>query len=102
MPPVIKVIGVDGGGINAVNHLYKQDITGVDFFIFDTDARALKLSPAPNKVQLGTNLTKGINAWSVPKDYQTASIENIEDIKMMLEFDTKRLFIITGREAAMV
>jgi cell division protein FtsZ len=95
-PQVIKVMGVGRGGIDAVNHLYQQGVTGVEFFIFDTDAGALEVSPVPNKVQLGTNLCGDVNVGSIPKFSKTAPIENIEDIKCVLEAHTKLLLIITG------
>ena len=81
---IIKVIGVGGGGGNAVNHMYKQGITGVDFIICNTDAQALELSPIPNKVQLGASLTEGMGAGSIPEVGKNSAIENIDDIKQML------------------
>ena len=63
---IIKVIGVGGGGSNAVNHMYKQGITGVDFIVCNTDKQALEISPVPLKVQLGTSLTQGLGAGSIP------------------------------------
>ncbi len=93
---IIKVIGVGGGGGNAVNHMYKQGITGVDFIICNTDAQALELSPIPNKVQLGASLTEGMGAGSIPEVGKNSAIENIEDIKRMLGTNTKMLFITAG------
>jgi cell division protein FtsZ len=93
---IIKVIGVGGGGGNAVNHMYKQGITGVDFIICNTDAQALELSPIPNKVQLGSSLTEGMGAGSIPEVGKNSAIENIEDIKQMLGTNTKMLFITAG------
>ncbi|PTQ95029.1 cell division protein FtsZ [Mucilaginibacter yixingensis] len=93
---IIKVIGVGGGGGNAVNHMYKQGITGVDFIICNTDAQALELSPIPNKVQLGASLTEGMGAGSIPEVGKNSAIENIEDIKQMLGTTTKMLFITAG------
>lgn len=93
---IIKVIGVGGGGGNAVNHMYKQGITGVDFIICNTDAQALELSPIPNKVQLGASLTEGMGAGSIPEVGKNSAIENIEDIKLMLGNNTKMLFITAG------
>jgi cell division protein FtsZ len=93
---IIKVIGVGGGGGNAVNHMYKQGITGVDFIICNTDAQALELSPIPNKVQLGASLTEGMGAGSIPEVGKNSAIENIEDIKQMLGSNTKMLFITAG------
>ena len=93
---IIKVIGVGGGGGNAVNHMYRQGITGVDFIICNTDAQALELSPIPNKVQLGASLTEGMGAGSIPEVGKNSAIENIEDIKQMLGNNTKMLFITAG------
>ena len=93
---IIKVIGVGGGGGNAVNHMYMQGITGVDFIICNTDAQALELSPIPNKVQLGASLTEGMGAGSIPEVGKNSAIENIDDIKQMLGVNTKMLFITAG------
>jgi cell division protein FtsZ len=93
---IIKVIGVGGGGGNAVNHMYRQGITGVDFIICNTDAQALELSPIPNKVQLGASLTEGMGAGSIPEVGKNSAIENIDDIKQMLGTNTKMLFITAG------
>ncbi|GAA4801090.1 cell division protein FtsZ [Olivibacter ginsenosidimutans] len=93
---IIKVIGVGGGGGNAVNHMYRQGISGVDFIICNTDAQALELSPIPNKVQLGASLTEGMGAGSDPDVGENSAIESIEDIKRMLGVNTKMLFITAG------
>jgi cell division protein FtsZ len=93
---IIKVIGVGGGGGNAVNHMYRQGITGVDFIICNTDAQALESSPIPNKVQLGASLTEGMGAGSIPEVGKNSAIENIDDIKQMLGSTTKMLFITAG------
>ncbi len=93
---IIKVIGVGGGGGNAVNHMYRQGITGVDFIICNTDAQALEFSPIPNKVQLGASLTEGMGAGSIPEVGKNSAIENIDDIKAMLGSTTKMLFITAG------
>ncbi len=93
---IIKVIGVGGGGGNAVNHMYRQGITGVDFIICNTDAQALELSPIPNKVQLGASLTEGMGAGSIPEVGKNSAIENIEDIRDMLGVNTRMLFITAG------
>lgn len=93
---IIKVIGVGGGGGNAVNHMYRQGISGVDFIICNTDAQALELSPIPNKVQLGASLTEGMGAGSDPDVGENSAIESIEDIKRMLGSNTKMLFITAG------
>ncbi len=96
MSSIIKVIGVGGGGSNAVNHMYKQGIKGVDFIICNTDSQALDNSPIPNKVQLGASLTDGRGAGSVPEVGKNAAIENIEEIREILEGSTKMLFITAG------
>src|SRR5690554_5387878 len=93
---IIKVIGVGGGGGNAVNHMYKQGISGVDFIICNTDAQALELSPIPNKVQLGASLTEGMGAGADPAVGEDSAVESIEDIKRMLGSNTKMLFITAG------
>lgn len=93
---IIKVVGVGGGGGNAVNHMYRQGIMGVDFIICNTDAQALELSPIPNKVQLGASLTEGMGAGSIPEVGKNSAIENIEDVKEMLGANTKMLFITAG------
>jgi len=93
---IIKVIGVGGGGGNAVNHMYRSGITGVDFIICNTDAQALESSPIPNKVQLGASLTEGMGAGSIPEVGKNSAIENIDDIKTMLGSTTKMLFITAG------
>lgn len=93
---IIKVIGVGGGGGNAVNHMYKQGISGVDFIVCNTDAQALELSPIPNKVQLGASLTEGMGAGADPTVGENSAIESIEDIKRMLGSNTKMLFITAG------
>ena len=93
---IIKVIGVGGGGGNAVNHMYRQGITGVDFIICNTDAQALEFSPIPNKVQLGASLTEGMGAGAQPEVGKNSAIENIDDIKAMLGSTTKMLFITAG------
>ena len=93
---IIKVIGVGGGGGNAVNHMYRQGITGVDFIICNTDAQALELSPIPNKVQLGASLTEGMGAGSNPEVGKNSAIENIDDVKEMLGANTRMLFITAG------
>lgn len=93
---IIKVIGVGGGGGNAVNHMYRQGIAGVDFIICNTDAQALELSPIPNKVQLGASLTEGMGAGSIPEVGKNSAIENIDDIKDMLGSNTRMLFITAG------
>jgi len=93
---IIKVIGVGGGGSNAVNHMYNQGITGVDFVICNTDAQALDLSPIPNKIQLGTTLTEGLGAGADPLVGKNAAIEDVDAIKKVLENNTKMVFITAG------
>lgn len=93
---IIKVIGVGGGGSNAVNHMFEEGIRGVDFVICNTDGQALNLSPIPTKIQLGSSLTEGRGAGSIPEVGRNAAIENIEDIKKVLENNTKMLFITAG------
>ncbi len=93
---IIKVIGVGGGGSNAVNHMFEQGIRGVDFIICNTDGQSLNLSPIPTKIQLGSSLTEGRGAGSMPEVGRNAAIENIEDIKAVLEDNTKMLFITAG------
>lgn len=93
---VIKVIGVGGGGSNAINYMFKQGIKGVDFVVCNTDAQALQNSPVPNKIQLGVNLTEGLGAGANPEVGQQAAIESIADIEKMLDSNTKMVFITAG------
>lgn len=93
---VIKVIGVGGGGSNAINHMFKQGIKGVDFVICNTDSQALQNSPVPTKIQLGVNLTEGLGAGANPEVGQQSALESIEDIEKMLDTNTKMLFITAG------
>lgn len=93
---IIKVIGVGGGGSNAVNHMYRQGITGVDFIICNTDQQALDLSPIPNKIQLGSTLTEGRGAGSNPEVGKNAAIENVDELKDLLEKNTQMVFITAG------
>jgi cell division protein FtsZ len=95
-PSIIKVIGVGGGGSNAVNHMYRQGIKGVEFIICNTDAQALEMSPVPNKIQLGLSLTDGRGAGSIPEVGRNAAIESIEDIRRVLLHDAKMVFITAG------
>ncbi|MBK7856578.1 MAG: cell division protein FtsZ [Bacteroidetes bacterium] len=95
-PSIIKVIGVGGGGSNAVNHMYKQGIRGVEFVVCNTDAQALDISPVPTKIQLGSNLTEGRGAGSIPEVGKQSAIENIDDIKKVLNETTKMVFITAG------
>ncbi|MCT4629907.1 cell division protein FtsZ [Winogradskyella sp.] len=93
---VIKVIGVGGGGSNAINHMFQQGIKGVDFVICNTDAQALQSSGVPNKIQLGVNLTEGLGAGANPDVGEQAAVESIEDIRRMLDTNTKMVFITAG------
>lgn len=93
---VIKVIGVGGGGSNAINHMFKQGIKGVDFVVCNTDSQALQSSPVPNKIQLGVHLTEGLGAGANPEVGQQSAIESIVDIEKMLDTNTKMIFITAG------
>ena len=93
---VIKVIGVGGGGSNAVNHMYSLGIKGVDFVVCNTDAQALQNSPIPNKIQLGVSLTEGLGAGANPEVGEEAAMENIQEIKDMLSTNSKMVFITVG------
>jgi cell division protein FtsZ len=93
---VIKVIGVGGGGSNAINHMFKQGIKGVDFIVCNTDSQALQNSPVPNKIQLGLHLTEGLGAGANPEVGQQSAIESITEIEKMLDSNTKMVFITAG------
>ncbi|MGC1515392.1 MAG: cell division protein FtsZ [Maribacter sp.] len=93
---VIKVIGVGGGGSNAINHMFQAGINGVDFVICNTDSQALDNSPVPNKIQLGVSLTEGLGAGANPEVGEQAAMESIEEIKSMLDTTTKMIFITAG------
>ena len=93
---VIKVIGVGGGGSNAINHMFQAGINGVDFVICNTDSQALDNSPVPNKIQLGVSLTEGLGAGANPEVGEQAAMESMEDIKGMLDSTTKMIFITAG------
>ena len=93
---VIKVIGVGGGGSNAINHMFQQGIKGVDFVICNTDAQALQNSGVPNKIQLGVNLTEGLGAGANPDVGEQSAVESLEDIRRMLDTNTKMVFITAG------
>ncbi len=95
-PSIIKIIGVGGGGSNAVTHMYKQGIVGVDYAICNTDAQAMHLSPVPNKISLGQLLTEGRGAGSKPSVGKQACLESLEEIKAFLESGTKMAFITAG------
>lgn len=93
---VIKVIGVGGGGSNAVNHMFSKGIEGIDFVICNTDAQALETSPVPTKIQLGATLTEGLGAGANPSIGEEAAVESIEAIKAMLDVRSKMIFITVG------
>ena len=93
---IIKVIGVGGGGCNAVNHMFEEGITGVDYVICNTDSQAMDNSPVPVKIQLGTTLTEGRGAGNKPERGAEAARENYEDLKKVLGDNTKMLFIAAG------
>ena len=93
---IIKVIGVGGGGSNAVNHMYEQGIKGVDFIICNTDRQALDISPVPVKLQLGPGLTEGLGAGSIPERGKDAAQENLDEIRQLLSTRTKMVFITAG------
>jgi cell division protein FtsZ len=93
---VIKVIGVGGGGSNAINHMFQLGIKGVDFVICNTDAQALENSTVPNKIQLGVSLTEGLGAGANPEIGEQAAVESFDEIKNMLDVNTKMVFITAG------
>jgi cell division protein FtsZ len=93
---IIKVIGVGGGGSNAVNHMYNQGIKGVEFVICNTDLQALQSSPVPSKLQIGTTLTEGLGAGANPEVGRDAALENKEEIRNLLSENTKMVFITAG------
>src|SRR5210317_1555890 len=93
---IIKVVGVGGGGCNAVNHMYEEGIQGVDYMICNTDSQALENSPVPIKLQLGETLTEGRGAGNKPEMGEEAARESYEEIKKVLSENTKMLFIAAG------
>src|SRR5215210_4329224 len=93
---ILKVIGVGGGGSNAVNHMFSQNIDGVNFIICNTDAQAISQSQVPNKIQLGPHLTQGLGAGANPAIGREATEESLEEIKRILEVNTKMAFITAG------
>ena len=93
---IIKVVGVGGGGSNAVNFMFDDSIEGVDFIICNTDGKALEQSPVPNKIQLGPHLTQGLGAGANPEVGKMATEESMEEIRRMLEVNTKMVFITAG------
>ena len=93
---IIKVIGVGGGGGNAVNNMFLQGINGVDFVVCNTDLQALEMSPIPNKIRLGTNITEGLGAGADPEVGRKAALETIEQIRELLKSNTKMVFVTAG------
>ena len=93
---IIKVIGVGGGGNNALKHMYEKGIYGVDFIICNTDAQTLDNNPVTNKVQLGISTTEGLGAGADPEVGEKAAIESMEEIKLVLGQNTKMVFITAG------
>jgi cell division protein FtsZ len=96
MSEIIKVIGVGGGGSNAVNYMYNQGIKGVDFVVCNTDRQALDISPVPCKIQLGKTLTEGRGAGMLPEVGMNAAFENIEELRELLSENTKMVFVTAG------
>ncbi|HXB42108.1 MAG TPA: cell division protein FtsZ [Bacteroidia bacterium] len=93
---IIKVIGVGGGGSNAVNHMFKQGIKGVDFIVCNTDKQALEVSPVAHRIQLGASLTKGLGAGAIPEMGKNSAIETIDEIRKYLSDGTQMVFITAG------
>lgn len=93
---IIKVIGVGGGGSNAVNYMYNRGVENVDFIVCNTDSKALEQSIVPNKIQLGPSLTQGLGAGADPEQGRKATLESLEEIKKILEVNTKMAFITVG------
>ncbi len=93
---IIKVIGIGGGGGNAVTHMYNEGIKGVDFIICNTDQQALDVSTVPHKIQLGASLTEGRGAGAIPEIGKNAAIENVDEIRDLLGANTKMVFITAG------
>ena len=96
MSSIIKVIGVGGGGSNAVNFMFNQGIKDVDFIVCNTDRQALEISPVPFKIQLGKNLTEGRGAGMMPEVGMNAAIENIDELREILSANTKMVFVTAG------
>lgn len=95
-PTIIKVVGVGGGGNNAINHMYAQDINGVSFVVINTDQQALENSPVPNHLLIGPNTTKGLGAGNVPEVAKRAAEESAQEIAALFDDDTKMVFITAG------
>lgn len=96
MPTIIKVVGVGGGGSNAVNHMYSQNVNGVSFVVINTDQQALKSSPVPERLLIGPQTTKGLGAGNVPEVAQKAALESTDEISALFDDDTKMAFITAG------
>ena len=96
MPTIIKVVGVGGGGNNAINHMYAQKIEGVSFVVLNTDRQALNGSPVPNRVLIGPNTTKGLGAGNKPELARAAAEESADEIASLFDDDTKMVFITAG------
>jgi len=96
LPTIIKVFGVGGGGSNAVNHMFKQGISGVEFVVCNTDLQALGTSPVPSRIQIGSGLTEGRGAGNSPEIGRNAALENADDIREVLTKNTKMVFITAG------
>ncbi|PKP05155.1 MAG: cell division protein FtsZ [Bacteroidetes bacterium HGW-Bacteroidetes-6] len=96
LPPIIKVFGVGGGGSNAVNHMFLQGITGVEFVVCNTDLQALGMSPVASRLQIGAGLTEGRGAGNSPEVGRNAALENIDQIREILSTNTKMVFITAG------
>ena len=96
MPTIIKVMGVGGGGNNAINHMYLQNIEGVSFVVLNTDRQQLNESPVPNRVLLGPNTTHGLGAGNVPEIAKRAAEESENEIAALFDDDTKMVFITAG------
>lgn len=96
LPPIIKVFGVGGGGSNAVNHMFRQGITGVEFVVCNTDLQALSMSPVPSRLQIGAGLTGGRGAGNTPEVGRNAAMENVDEIRNLLSNNTQMVFITAG------
>ena len=96
MPTIIKVMGVGGGGNNAINHMYMQNIEGVSFVVLNTDKQQLNESPVPNRVLLGPNTTHGLGAGNIPETAKRAAEESEAEIAALFDDDTKMVFITAG------
>lgn len=96
MPTIIKVVGVGGGGNNAINHMYEQNISGVSFVVINTDRQALSSSPVPNRLLIGPETTKGLGAGNNPEVAKAAAEESADEISALFDDDTKMVFITAG------